>query len=104
MNRFYWSAICNKERLISISEIGAIIDKHGIILNFQRFSDISISFIIETDDDKAINLYNSLSEKVKIKESANDLINITSGCIILLDVVFTNSTGDLEIEVPDIPD
>jgi hypothetical protein len=93
-------AISNKERIESIAEISKIIDSYGIILSFQRFSDIALGVIIEIDEIKVPQLFQALSRLLKIDGFNPTLIYGTKDCSILLNITFTKGTGDLEIEVP----
>jgi hypothetical protein len=102
MKRFYWSAICNDERIQSISEISEIIDKYGIILTFKKFSDFSLGITVEIEECKVNNLYDQLKRKVFIEGFNNDAIDSAIDCNVLINVTFVKGTGDLEIEVPAI--
>ncbi len=101
MNRYYWTAICFDERNKSISKISSIIDKYAIIINFQRFSDVSIGLTIEIDEDKIRVLYAQLQNILKI-EGYESPETIVKDSYISLNIIFTKGSGDLEIEVPAI--
>ena len=54
MKRYYWNGISKDERIKSISEITTIVDRYAAIINFQRFSDISLSLVIEIEEYKKV--------------------------------------------------
>jgi len=52
MKRHFWSGISRDERFKAMSEITGIVDRYATILNFQRFSDISLGLLLETEEFK----------------------------------------------------
>jgi hypothetical protein len=103
MKRYYWNGISKDERIKSISEITTIIDKYAAIINFQRFSDISLSLVIEIEENKLNDLYKRLEEVMFIKGLDIAMSDSTTECIILFNITFTKGTGDMKYEVPNIP-
>jgi hypothetical protein len=104
MKRFYWNGISIDERTKAISEITILVDKYAAISNFQRFSDISLSLVLEIEECKINDLYVDL-DKIMIIDGFNpNITDSTADCIILFSITFSKSTGDLTIEVPDIPE
>jgi hypothetical protein len=103
MKRYYWNGISKDERIKSISEITTIIDRFAAIINFQRFSDISLSLVIEIEEFKINDLYNCLQEIMFIECFDDTPSDSTAECIILFNITFTKGTGDLKFEVPSIP-
>jgi hypothetical protein len=102
MSRHYWSGISRDERIKAISDIHAIIDKYAIILNFQRFSDISLSLVLELDESDPGAFKTELSTIIQLDDTREDKTP-EKNVIIYLNVSFTEGTGDLTIEVPHIP-
>ena len=103
MQKLYWKGICHDERIKAIREITAIVDKHGTILNFQKFSDVILSLVIEIEPKKLSLLYKCLGEIMLIEGLDKKTSEFSGGTILFLQVTFAQSTGDLEIEVPNIP-
>lgn len=103
MQKIYWKGISNDERIKAIREITDIINKHGTILNFQKFSDAILSLIIEMDYNKVNSLHKSLSHILSLEGDDHPVPDSPVGCILFLHVTFSKGTGDLEIEVPNIP-
>src|ERR1035437_9968904 len=103
MKRYYWNGISKDERIKSISEITTIVDRYASIINFQRFSDISLSLVIEIEKNKLNDLYKKLAEVMFIEGFDQILSDSTAECIILFNITFTKGTGDMKYEVPDIP-
>ena len=103
MRRYYWNGISKDERIKSISEITTIVDIYAAIINFQRFSDISLSLVIEIEEYKLNDLYKRLAEVMFIEGFDQTLSDSIAECIILFNITFTKSTGDMKYEVPAIP-
>jgi len=103
MKRYYWNGISKDERIKSISEITTIVDRFATIINFQRFSDISLSLVIEIEEYKINNLFIGLAEVMFIEGFDHTLSDSNAECIILFNITFTKGTGDLKYEVPQIP-
>lgn len=103
MKKSYWTAYCKGTRLNSLNRIEAIISKYGFILNFTLFSDISISIVVETNEKLVENLYSDLINEISITDykALNSISD--NDCYVLLNITFTDSTGDLRIEVPNVP-
>lgn len=103
MKRVYWTGYCKQTRLESIRNIENVISKYGFINNFNLFSDISISLIIEIEEKNIDLLYDNLSELIYISDYKK--INSTSKLeyYIFLNISFVNGTGNLIIEVPNVP-
>lgn len=101
MKKFYWSGFCNEERYAAIKNVVAIINKYGTILNFQRYSDITLSFVIELEENKLGKLYDNLNNSILITEKLNETdYSSIQECQVLLNLTFINNTGDLEIANP----
>ena len=104
MKKSYWTGIINREKTEAISEICSAIDKYAIILNFQRFSDISIGLVIEIEESRLRDLFDSLNISMNIEGYDQGLPDSKATCNVMLNVTFTKGTGDLLIAIPDIPD
>ena len=103
MRRYYGNGISKDERIRSISEITTIIDRYAAIINFQRFSDISLSLVIEIEEYKLNELYKKLAEVMFIEGFDQTPSDSTAECIVLFNITFTKGTGDMKYEVPSIP-
>ena len=103
MKKFYWKGICKDDRIRMISRINEIIEDHGAILNFQRFSDISLSMVIEVDPGKLLSLHEKLEAVMSLQTKQDISRAPAEGAILFLNVTFASGSGELEIEIPDIP-
>lgn len=103
MKKSYWTGYCKGTRLNSINKIENIISKYGFILNFTLFSDISISIVIETNEKLVDNLYYDIVNEISITDykALNSISD--NDYYVLLNITFKDSTGDLRIEVPNVP-
>ncbi len=102
MNIIFWTGFSNKNRITAISEIEKIVGKHGYIIDFKRFSDMSLSINIELEELNIDKLYNDLKNYMNL----NDYVELNSTSnrerSIFLNITFTQGNGDLRIEVPAI--
>ncbi|BDX39449.1 hypothetical protein CYCD_28040 [Tenuifilaceae bacterium CYCD] len=104
MKKYYWSGVSNDERTKAISEINSIVNSYATILNFQRFSDISLNLILEAEEGKLNDLLMGLKRIMTIQVDTENTTGSQVECLVLLNITFTKGTGDLEIEVPNIPE
>lgn len=101
--RIFWSGYCSKNRMEAVGEIEKIIADYGFLIDFTRFSDMAMSLIVELEERNIDAFYEKLKSYLSLNEFA--LLNSQSKKErhILIHVSFTKSTGDLEIEIPQIP-
>jgi hypothetical protein len=102
--KYYWTGISKEERIGAISDITAIIDRKATILNFQKLSDLSLSFVLELEEDKIELLQQELKNIMFVEGKIPEMPVNGKECLVLFDITFTQGTGDLEIEVPNIPE
>lgn len=103
MKRHYWTALSTGDRLKAIAEITRIIDRHATILNFQRFSDVSLSLVLELEADKVHALQTALKAILILEGEEVPVTTSTADCLVLLNVTFAQGKGDMEVEVPAVP-
>lgn len=104
MNRYYWSGISSDERIKAISEITSTVSRYAAIINFQRFSDISLNLLLEVEENRLMDLHKSLKKIISFVSPDASSSDSSADCLLLLNITFLKSTGDLEIEVPNIPE
>ncbi|MFZ2897368.1 MAG: hypothetical protein WA004_02025 [Saprospiraceae bacterium] len=102
MNRFFISAHCSRERNAAISELEQVVGKHGFLIDFKFFSDISISMIIEMEEGKVGDLCTDLKEFACLHDFETPGPS-SMECMVFLNITFTKGTGDKKIEVPEAP-
>lgn len=66
MRKHYWSGVCRKPRIPAIDEITHTVDAYGIILNATRFSDVSLSLMVEIPAGKTSDLYARLNQLMRM--------------------------------------
>ncbi|MEE4197293.1 MAG: hypothetical protein V2I54_06585 [Bacteroidales bacterium] len=103
MERYYFTGICNYERHECINKLERIITNYGFITDFKMLSDISLSIIIEINRNKINALYYALRNYLIMDPFNNPDSKSTDECILLMHVTFKHGTGDLAIEVPNVP-
>lgn len=103
MNRYYFTACCSSQRITGISDIEKIIVKYGYIIDFKMFSDLSIGFMIETDEQRLVPFFEELKSYMNMNNFEPEYTRLLGDCIVLLNVFFTKGTGDMTIEVPSVP-
>ncbi|MEY3445163.1 MAG: hypothetical protein RLZZ519_3444 [Bacteroidota bacterium] len=100
MKRHYWTAICTEERLQAMAELTRIIDQYATILNFQRFSDVSLSLLLEMEGNKVSELRAALRQVMLLDGDEVATTTSTADCLVFLNVTFAKGKGDLEVEMP----
>jgi len=106
LKKQFWEGFTNIERLDAINKIQNIISNNsGCIINFNRFSDLALSLMLEVEPDKVIALYEALNNYMTVTglpegyENEKTLRDIT----IFFNITFGKGKGDLSIEVPQVP-
>lgn len=77
----------------------------GYIIDFKMFSDLALAMNIEIPENKILDLYKGLQKIIKISgiEPERKIIQSEKDCTVLMNVSFSKGTGDMKIEVPDVP-
>ncbi|MBL0018424.1 MAG: hypothetical protein IPP17_18800 [Bacteroidetes bacterium] len=88
MKRHYWTAICTEERLKAMADLTRIIDQYATILNFQRFSDVSLSLVLELEANKVSELQIALRQVLLLEGEDVAPTNTTKDCLVLMNVTF----------------
>ncbi len=102
MKRYYWSGISDDDRIHAIHEITGIINRYATIINFQKFSHISLNLLLQLEGHKLNDLKANLENIMSIDET--DVTESKGDCRVLINITFTEGTGDLVIEVLNIPE
>jgi hypothetical protein len=103
MKQLFWSGVSNNARLSAMEDINQIIGRNGFILDFHRFSDLSISLRIEIQACKLYKLLNELKVVLNMGDSEAEKSDSDLDCQVMLSISFAAGSGDLRIEVPAIP-
>lgn len=103
MKRFYWVGYCQEERIRTTSQVASVINTYGALISTNFFSDVATSFVIEVPANEISSLYQALKQHIQIEDV--DLIPTTATyeCTILLNLSFRQGTGNLTINVPQVP-
>ena len=106
LNKLNWQIFSNQNRNKSIEDLKRIINKHdGYIINFNIFSDIAISLMIEIEEYNILQLYEEIEEILTFSETKPKNINTNSTKTwwILMNLSFIQGTGDIKIDIPNVP-
>lgn len=106
IQRTNWQAYTNGDRNTVIEQIKeTILFSDGYIVNFKMFSDIALSINVEIAENKLLMLHQALGGIVRISNFEDEGINSKSlkEWIVYLHISFSSGTGNLKIEVPQIP-
>ncbi len=106
LKKLNWEIYSNKDRNTVIDAIKAkLLTSETCIINSSMFSDLALSLSVEIEQNKVTALYEALSSIVTISDLDLNNINTNSSkdCLIFINVSFTSGTGDLRIEMPDVP-
>ena len=101
-----WRAISSGDRNIIIESVKQAISKSdGYILNFQLFSDLALSLTIEIEEKQIPALYQALSPLLNLIEPLPANLNSHSEkeWWVLMNITFSQGTGDVSQEVPMVP-
>lgn len=103
MKNIFWTAYCYGDRNKNITDIVDICNKYGFVTDSNYFSDISLAIKVEIEENKIEKLYNELKNKIKLNDF--ELINSSSTKerVVLLNITFSEGTGNLKIEIPSVP-
>ena len=103
MKIIFWKGYSKEKRHTSIDTIKNIVAKYGDLVDFKFFSDISLTMVIEIEEFKIDNLYSELGKNIEIENF--QYLNSTSmkERTVFLNITFSKSTGNLNIETPSIP-
>ena len=86
-----------------MAQIETAISHYGYILNFQRFSDLSLGLLIETSAARLHGLYAELQAVMDMEGLETTAADSDADCVVFLNVTFTHGSGQLRIEVPKVP-
>ena len=103
MENIFWTGYSNDERHASINTIENVVSKYGDIVDFKFFSDISLTMAIEIEEFKIDTLYNELANTIRMDKFENLNTVSKKERKVYLNVTFTKGTGNLAIEVPNVP-
>jgi len=95
-----------QERNKAIEELKGIISNNGgFIINSNFFSDLALSLTIEIEEKDILKLHSTIEESMKISESGLENLNAKSKAEwwIFLNITFSQGTGDLKTDVPNVP-
>ena len=100
MKRHYWTALSTGDRLQAMAEINHVIDRHAIILNFQRFSDVALGMVLEVEECRVAELLTRLRELISVAGEEPEPSESQRDCLVMLNITFAKGSGNLEIEMP----
>lgn len=103
MQKHYWTGICAKGRQQAIEAIAQCVNQHGTILNSTLLSDIALNLVIEVDPGKIAALYSDLGSLVRIDGADFSTPESQTTSLLLMSITFTEGSGDLRLEIPDVP-
>jgi len=104
MKQLYWSAICRKNRTEALAEITEVVGRHATILNFQRFSDLSLGLALELEAGQIAGLKAELEQILLLETPDGQMPGLHEGAFLLmLNISFSQGNGELRLEVPAVP-
>lgn len=99
----YWKGYTHKDRNIAIYEIENLVNKYGSITDFHMFSDMEINLTIEIEEQKINKLYVELRDYLDLDNIGDLNPASTTERSVSLNITFLKSSGNLRIEVPNVP-
>lgn len=105
-NKLNWNILSNKERNRAINEIKEIILSNGAyILSSNFFSDLAISLCLGIEEKNIGKLHAALKREMDVSELDAGIPGHHPGkeWLVFLNIRFSKGSGDLKVEVPDVP-
>lgn len=103
MNRYFLTGICHAERQEGINQIRDCIGRYGFLTDSRFFSDLAMSMHIEMEERQVKAWYAALAGIIDLSALPEDPSESSEECIILLHVAFARGTGNLEVDIPEVP-
>jgi len=104
--KLYWKAYANDDRNKVIEEIKNIISiNDGCIMNFNIFSDLTLTLSVEIEENKVQILHKALSSILNISELELNNLNLESKkeWLIFINISFSRGKGELKRRIPKVP-
>ncbi len=104
MNRYFLTGICHAERQEGINQIRDCIGRYGFLTDSRFFSDLAMSMQIELEERQVPACYSDLAGVLQLSPLPPEQpAESSEECLILLHVAFARGTGNLEIDIPEVP-
>jgi hypothetical protein len=103
MKPLFWTGYSNQDRIHAISSIEQSIGAYGYITDYKQFSDISISILIELEEQRIEGLHKALLEKISLDDCEIPLSSSSIERMVYLNITFSQATGNIRVEVPAVP-
>ncbi len=103
IENIFWTGYSNDERHSAIKKIQGIVSKYGDVVDFNLFSDISLSMKIEIEELKIDKLYDELSCNMGIDKFEYSNSIAKQERTLYLNITFNKGAGNLKIEVSSVP-
>jgi len=102
MKALFWKAYTHLNRHEAIDLLKRIVSQYGSIMDFKPFSDLDLSLEISINEDRLPILLKSLQEHFTI-DAPDFIVESNQERLLYLNITFTQSTGNLIVEVPAVP-
>jgi hypothetical protein len=102
MKALFWKAYTHLNRHEAIDLLKKIVSQYGSIMDFKPFSDLDLSLEISINEDRLPVLLKSLQEHFTI-DAPDFIVESNQERLLYLNITFTQSTGNLIVEVPAVP-
>lgn len=99
----YWTGISNDARIEGLDKIKTTVDSFAFIMDFHFFSDLSVSLVISVQSENILPLKLALSTFMNVDDNPLLAVVPNTEHTILFNITFTKGSGNLRIEVPQIP-
>ncbi|MCU0448651.1 MAG: hypothetical protein MUC97_02245 [Bernardetiaceae bacterium] len=103
MQNIFWTGYSPRQRHLAINEMQQTIARHGDLVDFQSFSDLSITVKIEIEERKVDLLYRELAQQMGMADFPGLSSQATRERVIFLNVSFAAGQGNLKTEIPEVP-
>jgi hypothetical protein len=102
VKKIFWSCFTNQDRTTTLREVEEIVSRHGYILDFRQYSDLTLVLCIEIMESKIEILYQDLSKSMRISVPDKTDLNGDKECSLYLNITMPGS-GKHTTGVPAVP-
>jgi hypothetical protein len=103
VKNIFWNGYTHQDRNETISYLRTIANTYGAIIDIKKYSDLSMTFVLEVEGSQLANLYKALQDGIRLEPFDFTETGANIERTVFLNVTFGSGTGDLRIVVPTVP-
>ena len=103
MQNIFWTGYSGEERHATIQSVTALVNRHGYVVDFKPFSDLSLALVIEIEESRIDQLYDDLSAHMPMKPFERLASASSRERTVYLNIAFIRGSGNLSHDIPATP-